>query len=326
MITKKRLPYLIIAGIILILGTAFAIRHNTKNRQISIIYIPKVQDENNDFWTTLISGANMAAEELNIDLTVLSPESETDYEGQQKLIKQAAQMKPDVLMISPISYTESTELLKEIKAELNIPIVLVDSIVSEPIEDVLIASDNFEAGQKVGNFALNYIDDNSQIAIVSHVPNASTAIDREKGFYEALGDKSDNIIDTVYCYSDFDKAYSVTVDLLKKYPKLSLIVGLNEYSAVGAGRAVEDLGMTEQVHLIGFDNSISAIQLLENGTFLGIVVQKPFNMGYLGVKAAYKTVIGEPTEKVINSGTQLFTIDDIYTYKGQQELFSFLQN
>lgn len=323
---KKKIPYLIIACLFMFFILFFLIQNNNKNKHISVIYIPKIQDESNDFWTTLISGATMAADESNIDLTILAPESETDYEGQNNLIKQAAKEHPDVLMLSPISYTESTDLLKEIKSKYNIPIVLIDSVVSEHIEDALISSDNFEAGQKMGNFALEYIDNNSEIAIISHVPDASTAIEREKGFREALGDKSSNIVDTVYSYSDFDKAYSVTVDLLKKYPNLSLIAGLNEYSAVGAGRAVADLNMTDQVHLIGFDNSISAIKLLEDGTFLGIVVQKPFNMGYLGIKSAYEIATGHKSEKVIDSGTQLFTIDDIYTHEGQQELFSFLQN
>jgi len=296
------------------------------NKKIRIIYIPKIQDETNDFWTTLIYGANMAAKELDVDLKILAPESETDFEGQNNLIMQAAEENPDVIMLSPISFTESTELIKKVKEKYKIPIVLVDSVVSEPIQDALIASNNYEAGMKMGNYALNYLDDNSKIAIVSHVPNASTAIEREKGFRDALGDFEAQILDSVYCYSDFDKAYAVTVDLLKKHPNLSLIVGLNEYSAVGAGKAVEDLNMSGQVHVIGFDNSISAIRLLENGTFVGLVVQKPFNMGYLGVKTSYNISKGKPVTRDIDSGTQLFTVNDIYDHKGQQELFSFLQN
>lgn len=324
--SKKRILPLILVCIILVSTILYTTAYNQSQKKIRIIYIPKNYDETNDFWTTLISGANMAADELGVELQILSPENETDFEGQNNLIMQAAKEKPDVIMLSPISYTESTRLLKEIKKKYKIPIVLIDSIVSEPIEESLIASDNHEAGKTMGQFALNYIDKDSQIAIVSHVPNASTAIEREEGFRDGLGEYESQIVNTVYCYSDFDKAYNVTVELLKEHPKVTLIAGLNEYSAVGAGKAVEDLNMTGKVHVIGFDNSISAINLLERGTYVGLIIQKPFNMGYLGVKTSYNIAKGYSVTKYVDSGTQLFTKDDIYDRKSQQELFNFLQN
>lgn len=293
--------------------------------KLSVIYIPKTQDSTNDFWTTLISGTNMAADEYNIELTILSPLDETDYEQQNKLMKEAAEQHPDALVVSPISYTESTQLLKKIKQTYHIPIILIDTVVSESIEDSLIASDNYAAGITMGEFALNYVKEDSKIGIVSHVPNTSTAIEREKGFRAGLGDKEGNVVETVYSYSDFQTAYDVTVDLLKRYPDLSVIAGLNEYSAVGAGNAIKDLGLSGQVRVIGFDNSIAAIRLLEEDIFSGIIIQKSFNMGYLGIKTAYQILNGETVEMSIDSGTELITREDIYTKEGQQALFSFLQ-
>lgn len=294
--------------------------------EVSVIYIPKTQDNTNDFWTTLIDGATMSAQEHNLNLTILSPENEADYEEQNRLIKQAAKLKPDVLVISPISYTESTEILKKVKEEYNIPIVLVDTVISENIEESLISSDNFSAGKAMGKFAQNYIDENSKIAIVSHVPNTSTAIDRENGFREGLGIHEKNITETVYSYSDFDTAYNVTVELLNQYPDLTLIAGLNEYSAVGAGNAVKDLGRSDKVKVMGFDNSISAIKMLEEGIFPCIMIQKPFNMGYLGIETAYKITQGKEVKEYIDSGTELITTEYMYTRKGQQSLFAFLKN
>ncbi len=297
-----------------------------KPSEVTIIYIPKSQDITNDFWTTLIDGANMSAQEHNLNLTIFSPEHEADYEEQNKLIKKAADMKPDALVISPISYTESTEIIKEIKQDYHIPIILVDAIISEHIEDSLVSSDNYSAGKAMGEFAKNYIDDNSKIAIVSHVPNTSTAIARETGFREGLGEHEKKILETVYSYSDFETAYDVTIDLLTRYPDLSLIAGLNEYSAVGAGNAVKDLGLTNKVKIVGFDNSISAIRLLEEGIFPCIMIQKPFNMGYLGIEAAYQITQGKKIEKFIDSGTELITREYMYTREGQQSLFAFLKN
>lgn len=36
--------------------------------------------------------------------------------------------------------------------------------------------------------------------------------------------------------------------------------------------------------MVGFDSSIEEVQMLEEGVFNAIIVQKPFNMGYLGVE------------------------------------------
>ena len=67
--------------------------------------------------------------------------------------------------------------------------------------------------------------------------------------------------------------------MISEHPEVNAIAGLNEYSAVGAARAVKDLGMEDQIVMVGFDSSNEEIQLLEAGIFEGIVIQKPFNMG-----------------------------------------------
>lgn len=79
---------------------------NSKNRnQLEIIYISKSVDEKNEFWMALISGAKMAAKEYSANLTVVAPRHESDYEEQNKLIKDAINKNPDAILLSPSSYT-----------------------------------------------------------------------------------------------------------------------------------------------------------------------------------------------------------------------------
>ena len=49
-----------------------------EERKLSLIYIPKVVDGTNDFWTSLIQGAEMAAKEYNADIRVWAPEEDND--------------------------------------------------------------------------------------------------------------------------------------------------------------------------------------------------------------------------------------------------------
>ena len=88
-----------------------------EERKLSLIYIPKVVDGTNDFWTSLIQGAEMAAKEYNADIRVWAPEEENDVDGQNKLIERATEEKPDAILISPSSFTESDQLLKKAKEQ-----------------------------------------------------------------------------------------------------------------------------------------------------------------------------------------------------------------
>ena len=48
----------------------------TQTRECSLIYIPKIKDDTNDFWSSLISGCKMAAEEYGSKLEIMAPDKE----------------------------------------------------------------------------------------------------------------------------------------------------------------------------------------------------------------------------------------------------------
>ena len=87
----------------------------TQTKKCSLIYIPKIRDNTNDFWTSVISGCKMAAEEYESDLEILAPDKEENIEEQNKLLKKAIEQKPDAILFSPSSMDSSDELLKEAK-------------------------------------------------------------------------------------------------------------------------------------------------------------------------------------------------------------------
>ena len=94
----------------------------TQTKKCSLIYIPKIRDNTNDFWTSVISGCKMAAEEYESDLEILAPDKEENIEEQNKLLKKAIEQKPDAILFSPSSMDASDELLKEAVLPILIPI------------------------------------------------------------------------------------------------------------------------------------------------------------------------------------------------------------
>ncbi len=292
---------------------------------IRIIYIPKVIDDTNEFWSALIGGAKMAAKEYNVELTIIAPESEENHQRQNELIAWAIEQNPDAIALSPASYTETTEMAKKV-VQNKIKLIFIDSSVDEEVEDAIVATDNFIAGEKMGQCMKELVEENTKIAIVGHVKTASTAIEREEGLRYALGADEKRIVEVVFCDSVYEKAYDLTVDLFEKYPDINMVAGLNEYSAVGAARAIKDMELTDQVKLIGFDSSIEEVELLEEGIFKAIVIQKSFNMGYLGIEQTVNVVTGKNVQRNVNSGSELITKENMYTVENQKLLFPFLGN
>lgn len=294
----------------------------TQTRKCSLIYIPKIRDDTNDFWTSVISGCRMAAEEYESELEIMAPDKEENVEEQNRLLRAAIEKKPDAILFSPSSMNASDELLKEAKDK-GIRITYIDSYTKEDLQDLTVATDNVNAGRMMGEYARTLLDKDSKIAIVSHVKGVSTAVEREQGFREGLGDYAENIVETVYCNSFYEKSYELAQKLMEKYPDLEMIAGMNEYSAVGVGRAVSDAGVKDRIDVVGVDCSQEAINLMEMGVYKGIIVQKAFRMGYIGVEETIHMLNGDAVEKNIDSGCELVTPENMYDSDIERLIFPF---
>lgn len=306
---------------VLLLGEWYLQSRSNSSEPLRIVLIQKAVDDT-DFWTCIYEGGQMAADELGVELAIMGPKQESDSKLQHEMILEAIEQKPDAIALTPSSFEETIPYAEQIEAA-GITLVLMDSTMEKEMGESLIATDNFEAGFKMGSYMSRFVNEDTVIGVVGHVKGTSTATERERGFREGLGEAQDQIAEVVFCDSSSDKAYELTSGLLENYPDMNLIVGLNEYSAVGAARAVKDMGRSESCHMAGFDSSIEEIRLLEEGVFDAIVIQKPFNMGYLGIETAVQAARGKEVEPYVDSGSELITKENMYTEENQKLLFPF---
>lgn len=318
---KKILFPIIICSILLILLFSQQIKIDKTEK---IICITKNMDTDNGFWFSIMEGAKLAASEYEVELIIRGPKMEGDYLKQNQLILEAIKEKPDAIVLAAADYKETTETAKLIVSN-HIKLVFIDSEVNEKIADSIIATDNYKAGIRMGAVMKRLINDGDEIGIISHVKGTSTAIDREEGIRMGLSDDSDKIVEIAYCNSDYKKAQELTADMLKKHPNITVIAGLNQYASVGAGSVVKRLGLKDSIKIIGFDNAREQIKYLEEGIYEAIVIQKPFNMGYLGVESAIKLIRREKVKNEIDSGSTLITKDNMYSNLNQKLLFPFEQ-
>ncbi|OME73252.1 hypothetical protein BSK65_05545 [Paenibacillus odorifer] len=291
----------------------------------TIIYVPKTIDTSIEFWEVMKQGVATAAKEFGADVHTVGTDTELDVDKQIQLLEQAIEEKPDAIILAATDYYRLVPVAEQIKAA-GITLITVDSGLNGGVSESFIATDNYEAGRKAAQKLIENIQSDDQVAIMNFVPGSATAIEREKGVRDALSQNGVNLVqDTLYSNGSSKKAYQLTVDLLKNQPQLKGIIGLNEPSTLGAGLAIMDMGLKSKVKLVGFDNSSSEVQLLENETMLGTVIQKPFTMGYLAVKTALEVVSGHKVAPVMDTGSEFITKENMYTSENEKLMFPFIE-
>jgi ribose transport system substrate-binding protein len=277
-----------------------------------------------EFWQVLIDGVQVAAKEFDVNVTVTGPPNESEIDKQIEIIRQAIEQKPDAIVMAATDFNRLVPTARAAKKK-GISLITIDSGINSEAADSFIATDNTAAGKKAGQVMADLLKAKDKAAIISFVQGTATQIDREKGVRSSLDAADIEVIGTYHSDGVEEKAYNITKELLMKHVDLSGIVGLNETSTVGAGKAIRDLGLSGRVMLIGFDSSIDEVKLLEEGVMQATIVQKPFNMGYLGVKTAVEALRGERIPSIIDTGSVIITKQNMYTDEHQKLLFPFVE-
>jgi ribose transport system substrate-binding protein len=85
----------------------------------------------------------------------------------------------------------------------------------------------------------------------------------------------------------------------------------NESTTFGMLLALRKAGLAGKVRFVGFDASEKLVQAVRTGEIDALVVQRPFEMGYLAVKTMVSFLKGKPVDKRIDTGSTLVTRDNL---------------
>ena len=278
-----------------------------------------------EFWQSVFAGARAAASEYNVNLTIVGPETEEDYETQNALIKSAVDQGAEALVFSAISYTENAPAI-DAAAEAGVKIVVIDSDVDSEAVGVRIGTDNIEAGYMAAQAALDAREGELIVGIINDDLGSRNGQEREQGLRERLAQEARvGEIYTLNVLAEEDGAREKTMAPLQAHPEINVVVGFNEPTAVGAAQAVEALALGETVDVVGFDSNVKTVDLMQTGVVSALIVQNPYAMGYLGVEAACDILGGESfdPEQLVDTATQIVTQENMFSLEGQKALFPF---
>ena len=320
-ISKKLLPVMLILALLLT-GCA-AMPRSTGAVQHKVWFVAKSMDT--AFWLSAFAGANAAKAEYNVDLTIVGPETEEDYEQQNAYIAQAVEQGADAIVFSAISYTENAAAI-DAAADAGLKIVVIDSDVDSRKVSARIGTDNLQAGLMTAAAVLDTEMETLYVGIVNFDLGSRNGQEREQGLRETLSsDERVRGIYTVNVAATPTAAQTGAEILLHDHPEINALVGLNEPLAVGTVRAVAALGLSGTVRVVGFDTNLECIDCMRSGTVSALIVQNPYAMGYLGVETAWELLEGGRggSEELLDTATTIVTGENMFTTESQKALFSF---
>ncbi len=295
---------------------------NSANLKKKVWFLSKSTDS--AFWKSAYAGANAAGTEYNMDLTCLGPKSEEDYEAQNEIIQRAVQQDVEALVFSAIDYEQNASAIDQ-AAEAGVKIIVVDSSVNSQAVECYIGTDNFEAGRLAGEAVLKNTAEKIKIGIVNFAEHTKNGQSREEGFRDMTAtDERCEIVSAIHVASSIEKAKKGTRKMLLENPEINVIVTFNEWTSLGVGYAVQELKLKDKVQVIAFDSNQICVEMLEKGEIDGLIVQKPYAMGYLGVEKAYEVLQrGEIRQKEIITSSILVDRQNMYSDECQRILFDF---
>ena len=283
------------------------------------------KSQTSEFFRSVYAGAQAAATEYNLELTISSPEAEEDYETQNQLIADAVAEGAEALVFSAADYENSAQAIDDAAAQ-GVRIVAIDSNVNSKAVETYIGTDNYAAGQMAAQAALDGMTGRLVVGIINYDVRSANGQGREQGARETFEESGRaRVAAVVNTLAESGRAQADTTAMLEKHPEINVVLAFNEPTSVGAAAAVAQMDLSDRVYLVGFDSNVATVEGLQNGSVDALVVQNPYAMGYMGVESAYQLLAGQSGRlpDTIDTSTRVVTLDNMFTMDSQKALFAF---
>jgi ribose transport system substrate-binding protein len=305
--------------LVFVLSLALAGCTATSNdkKKLTIAVIPK--GTTHEFWKSIHAGSNKAAEELkaqgtDIEVIWKGPLREDDREQQIQVVEGFAAQGVSGIVLAPLDDRALVRPVADAR-QAGVPTVIIDSGLQSDEFVSFVATDNRKGGSLAAERMGQLLNGKGKVLVLRYAEGSASTTERETGFIETIKQKFPEIelLSTdQYAGATRDTAKRASENLLNRFgDQVQGIFTPNESSTMGMLLALEDIGKAGKVSFVGFDVSQKFLDAINGGQLHGIVVQNPFNMGYLGVKTIVDNLLGRKVEKKIDTGVMLVTKDNM---------------
>lgn len=286
--------------------------------ELEIAVIPK--GTTHEFWKSIHAGAVKAERELTAAGTPVKvlwkgPLKEDDRSGQIEVVENFVARGLAGIVLAPLD-DQALVAPVEAAARAKIPLVIIDSGIKTTHITSFVATNNLEGGRRGGERLAEILGGTGKVLLLRYSEGSASTMLREQGFLEAIAKHPGITVvsKSQYAGATRDSALTAAQNLLNQHGEaLQGVFTPNESSTAGMILALKQAGLAGTVKHVGFDCSKPLVDALKAGTLHGLVVQDPFQMGYLGVKHCVEAILGKPVPAQIDTPVQLVTRDNLET-------------
>ena len=289
-------------------GTAGSGSAVASEKKLRIAVIPK--GTTHEFWKAVHAGAVKAGKELNVEVIWKGPLKEDDLKSQVDLVQSFTAQGLAGLVLAPLN---ESALVAPVKAAVKsgVPVVIFDSDLKGTDHASFVATDNRAAGRLAGEKLGALLSGKGNVIVLRYQEGSASTHNREEGFLEAIRKFPEIKVlsDNQYGGATTESAFAASENLLLAQNaakgQLQGAFCPNESTTFGMLLALEKAGIAGKLRFIGFDSSAKLVEAIRAGKLDGLVLQNPFNMGYLAVKTLVSHLKHEKIESRIDTGASL---------------------
>jgi fructose transport system substrate-binding protein len=295
-------------------------------QDISACLITKT--DTNPFFVKMREGAAAKAEELGITLNSYAGKVDGDNESQVAAVETCVANGASGILITASDTSAITPVLQDARDQGVLVIALDTPLNPADAADSTFATDNFEAGLLIGQWARAQLGDaaaDAKIAMLNlGINQPSVDVLRNQGFLQGFGvelgdpnkwgDETDpRIAGQDVTAGNQEGGLKAMENLLIAEPDINVVYTINEPAAAGAYEALRAMGRENDVLIVSVDGGCPGVQYVKDGVIGATSQQYPLQMAALGIEAIKSFAEGgekpTPTEgkDFVDTGVTLIT-------------------
>src|SRR5438128_787103 len=148
-----------------------------------------VKDTTSSYWQTVLAGARKAGRDLGVNVPDLGAQSESDVDGQIRILENAVASNPAAIVIAPAQFAA---LGKPIDAAAKrVKVIGIDSAADSNALTSFLTTDNVQAGRIAADalaeaIKRTYADAEGDVALIASLSGVASLDQRAKGFKEQI--------------------------------------------------------------------------------------------------------------------------------------------
>ena len=254
----------------------------------------------NPFFVKMKEGASAKAEELGINLSTYAGKIDGDHETQVQAIESCIASGAKGILLTASDTKAIVPVVKKAR-DAGLIVIALDTPL-EPIDaaDATFATDNFKAGELIGQWAAAKLGDkaaDAKIALLDLTPSApSVDVLRDQGFLKGfgidikdpnkIGDEDDaRIVGHDVTSGNEEGGRKAMENLMQRDPDINVVYTINEPAAAGAYEALKAFGMEEGVLIVSVDGGCPGVANVKDGVIGATSQQYPLLMASKGIEA-----------------------------------------